>query len=128
VAKGSDKGVEKSSGQPRRERRRFPRIEVQTTRVDVRTTYIYTTASVANISKKGLFIKTPHPLAPGTEVEVGLYIPNLKDPVKLKGIVRWWRKPPSGDLPPGMGVELIEISKEIAEALEYYLEHSPRNI
>ena len=111
-----------------KERRKFPRIEVQTTRVDVRTTYIYTTASVTNISKRGLFIKTPHPLAPGTTVELGLYLPNLEEPVFVKGVVRWNRLPPSGDLPPGMGVELVKVPKEIAKAIEYYLENSPRNI
>jgi len=42
-----------------------------------------------NISKGGTFIKTRRPLAVGTEFVFKLVVPNLSEPIALRGKVKW---------------------------------------
>jgi type IV pilus assembly protein PilZ len=74
-----------------------------------------------NISKGGIFIKTPKPLGVGTGFIFKLFVPGLDEPIELRGEVRWTRKapptapkgrlgtpaPPSPDSDPGMGIRLL---------------------
>ena len=109
------------------EKRRFPRIEVQLT-VDLRTTYIYTTAQAINLSPTGLFIRTPHPLPEGNKVEMTLHLPTIPDPIHVHGEVRWVRGRSASGLPPGMGVELTDLPEEDQKLLTDYLLHCPKNL
>jgi len=59
-----------------------------------------------NISKGGTFIATARPLPIGTEFVFELSVPDLPEPLRLKGIVEWRvEAPESGDdKPAGMGI------------------------
>src|SRR4051812_33517113 len=62
--------------------------------------------SPKNISKGGTFIRTDKPLGVGTEFVFALSIPQLSEPVRLKGRVIW-TTPVEGateESPPGMGI------------------------
>ncbi|GAB4304328.1 MAG: hypothetical protein Kow0090_19910 [Myxococcota bacterium] len=111
--------------QEKREKRRFPRIEVQL-KVDIKTTYIYTTASVINISERGLFIRTQNPLPVGSEIGITLYFPAIDAPLTFMGVVRWNRNM-SEDVPGGMGVELINPSDELLKTLRDQIARTPKN-
>lgn len=109
------------------EKREAPRIEVKLT-VDLKTTYIYSTASVLNISRTGLFIKTPNPLPEGSQVEIGIYFGDNKKPRRFKGVVRWRRTLPMGMVPAGMGVQLLEPNLDLLDSLARDIQRLPKNI
>ena len=78
-----------------------------------------------NISRGGTFIKTPKPLAIGTEFIFKLVVPLLPRPLRLRGVVRWivGEDQRSKDKPdPGMGIEFIYADDEdrgrVQEAVE----------
>ena len=109
------------------EKRRFPRVEVQM-KVDIKTTFVYTTASVLNISERGVYIRTLNPLPIGSEIEMNLYFPGLEEPLKFVGVIRWINQ--SGEdpeIPPGMGVELIEAPEEGIKLLKEQMAVTPKN-
>ena len=65
----------------------------------------------ANVSERGLFIKTSRPLTRGERFILNLQLPNTRDPIKVGCMVSWVRtstNDPGG--PPGMGVEFMQIS------------------
>jgi type IV pilus assembly protein PilZ len=59
-----------------------------------------------NISKGGTFIGTEKPLDIGTEFVFALSIPQLSEPVRLRGRVVWTTPPEqsTAESPPGMGI------------------------
>jgi type IV pilus assembly protein PilZ len=59
-----------------------------------------------NISKGGTFIGTEKPLDIGTEFVFALSIPQLSEPVRLRGRVVWTTPPEQSTVesPPGMGI------------------------
>src|SRR6266487_2603470 len=59
-----------------------------------------------NISKGGTFIGTEKPLDIGTEFVFALSIPQLTEPVRLRGRVVWTTPPEQSteESPPGMGI------------------------
>ena len=69
-----------------------------------------------NISKGGTFIRTPKPLDIGTEFIFKLLVPELMDPLSLKGRVKWVvaeDEAGSADNPdPGMGIQFLYESDE----------------
>ena len=82
-----------------------------------------------NICKGGTFIKTKKPLNVGTEFLFKLAIPRLKEPLSIRGQVRWVKKEgepsPRGvpeDHEPGMGIRFIYESLEQRESIESTVE------
>src|SRR5215467_12822833 len=67
-----------------------------------------------NISKGGTFIRTDKPLDVGTEFVFALGIPNLGEPVRLRGRVMWTIPPERGtsDAPAGMGIRFQYANEE----------------
>ncbi len=59
-----------------------------------------------NISKGGTFIATARPLPIGTEFVFELAVPDLTEPLRLKGVVEWRIEGPdaTADKPAGMGI------------------------
>lgn len=59
-----------------------------------------------NISKGGTFIATARPLPIGTEFVFELAVPDLTEPLRLKGVVEWRveASDSSEDKPAGMGI------------------------
>ncbi len=60
-----------------------------------------------NISKGGTFIRTAKPLDVGTEFVFALRIPNLAEPLRLRGVVKWVVKQEqaTSQKPAGMGIQ-----------------------
>jgi uncharacterized protein (TIGR02266 family) len=91
----------------KRKHKRIPKkIKSQVTAPDVLT---YSTAR--NVSDGGLFISTPDPIAPGTEIELSLKLPDGEF-VNITGIVRWTKDESDDGEPAGMGIEFETLSDE----------------
>ena len=66
-----------------------------------------------DVSKGGLFIKTPTPFAPGTLIKFEIRIANDRAVITGVGRVVWKREPSqaAGERPAGMGVKFIKIDE-----------------
>jgi hypothetical protein len=60
----------------------------------------------SDFSRSGIFIRTNHAFAPGTELDIIIHLPNETD-CKLTGVVRRAMKTPFVSLKNGMGIELL---------------------
>ncbi len=77
-----------------------------------------------NISKGGTFIRTARPLDIGTEFVFALRIPNLEDPLRLRGIVKWvvTSEEASTQQPAGMGIQFQYADHEERRGTESIVE------
>jgi type IV pilus assembly protein PilZ len=77
-----------------------------------------------NISKGGTFIRTDKPLDIGTEFIFALCIPQLGEPVRLRGKVVWTTPSESAtdDAPPGMGIRFQYANTEEQRGTEKIVE------
>lgn len=77
-----------------------------------------------NISKGGTFIRTERPLPIGTEFHFELTIPNLSEPLRLRGKVQWIVMPDLADseTEPGMGIGFIYDTEAERERIEATVE------
>jgi type IV pilus assembly protein PilZ len=77
-----------------------------------------------NISKGGTFIRTDKPLDLGTEFVFALSIPQLKEPVRLRGRVMWTtpQEKATDKSPPGMGIRFQYASDNERSATEGVVE------
>src|SRR6187549_1914523 len=67
-----------------------------------------------DVSRGGMFIKTPSPFPPGTLLKFEVKIAEDQKLMQGVGRVVWKREPPDGseDRPAGMGVKFIKIDEE----------------
>ena len=102
------------------ERRKHKRVNVN---IEVQYSSEHSFASdwITNISKGGMFIRTDHPLPPGTKLKISFSLPNRKLPIQVEGVVRWIAPREKGILP-GMGVEITKISEEDKMFLEKFID------
>jgi type IV pilus assembly protein PilZ len=80
------------------------------------------TGLVENLSESGVFVAThqAHPL--GTLVDVSLTLPDSREPLWLRGEVRWVRKyRDSLSEPPGMGIRFIDLAASDEERIGLFL-------
>jgi type IV pilus assembly protein PilZ len=86
--------------------------------IEIKVEYRRLNAFIADFTRDlsggGLFIRTGHPLPVDTECLFTLELPNLEEPISLRGIVR--RVVEEGE-EPGMGVELLFDDEEERRAL-----------
>lgn len=77
-----------------------------------------------NISKGGTFIRTSRPLKLGTQFVFALRIPNLEEPLRLRGLVKWVvsAEEATPDQPVGMGIEFQYSSDEERRETEVVVE------
>ena len=77
----------------------------------------------------GLFIESGTPLSPGTELTVEFALPDRPwDKLKAKAKVAWVRnKPERYLLFPGMGIQFVELDKNVQEELVELVEALNRN-
>jgi uncharacterized protein (TIGR02266 family) len=75
-----------------------------------------------NLSEGGLFIAT-HVLKPlGTQVEVSFKLPQVAEPIKVTGTVRWVREySETSDTSPGMGVRFEHLNTSQFEQIRGFL-------
>jgi type IV pilus assembly protein PilZ len=94
-----------SSKAPEPERRGNDRAAIEL-KVEYKRLNTFFADYTKNISKGGTFIRTDKPLDIGTEFVFALSIPQLSEPVRLRGRVMWTtpQEKASDKAPPGMGI------------------------
>ncbi|MBZ0119683.1 MAG: TIGR02266 family protein [Sandaracinaceae bacterium] len=77
-----------------------------------------------NISRGGTFIRTKNPLAIGTEFLFQLQIPNLEEPLTLRGKVQWvvHEHEATEAQEPGMGIGFVWESEADRDRIENTVE------
>ena len=77
-----------------------------------------------NISHGGTFIHTDRPLEPGTDFVFNLVVPNLPEPLVLRGKVQWTvsAEQATEGQPPGMGIGFVFDSELEREKLDAAVE------
>jgi hypothetical protein len=81
---------------------------------------------VVNLSANGLYASSPHPPAPGEDLELELML-QPETQLKMHGKVRWINDGASthdGRLPMGYGVELTDLDTPARNAILDFLRHS----
>ncbi|MEL6184220.1 MAG: TIGR02266 family protein, partial [Myxococcota bacterium] len=72
------------------ENRRAERLSAEL-KVDYRAKGSFVTDYSANVSRRGVFIQTSHPLPVGEKVRLRLQLPEGGAPFALDGVVKWVR-------------------------------------
>lgn len=100
-------------------RRAHPRVPVEL-KVEYQNVDQLITEYTRNISRGGLFIRSDEQLEKGTQLLFKLHVPELNEPLSLKGRVAWVRTAAeaTGSESPGMGVWFIYDSDEERTQLE----------
>jgi type IV pilus assembly protein PilZ len=91
---------------PESERRRFARTPIEL-KVEYKRMNTFFADYTKNISRGGTFIGTLKPLPVGTEFIFALGVPQMPEPVRLRGRVIWTTSPDIATKanPAGMGIE-----------------------
>lgn len=71
-----------------------------------------------NLSKGGLFLPTPEPLAQGESLTLSLHIPGRDRPVAIDARVRWVRPTDSARGPAGMGVSFHDVDGVMGDTID----------
>src|SRR5687768_13124616 len=74
----------------------------------------------ANVSRGGIFIRTPQPLPMGKEIHLTVVVPGGNALIEAKGKVTWVRPTPdpkTGE-PAGMGIQFTELAGDSENVLE----------
>jgi uncharacterized protein (TIGR02266 family) len=84
----------------------------------------FLSAYTGNVSRGGLFVQTPKPLAVKERFLLKLQVPGVEEPLDIKCQVAWTRGQAGegGDKPAGMGVKFCEMSAKDTKMLEEYLQ------
>ncbi|MBS2017516.1 MAG: PilZ domain-containing protein [Deltaproteobacteria bacterium] len=118
-------GLARASGAPPRldesEHRRSTRSGIYTIVDFTSDSYVYAGVT-ENVSEGGLFVATWIPLPIGSKLRMSVEI--LGEMFVVEGVVRWWRDP-SPDSPPGMGVEWLEMTDALRQAIERLVRERP---
>ena len=106
------------------ERRDAPRVPIEL-KVEYKKLNTFFADYTKNICKGGTFIRTKKPLDIGTIFVFKLAVPKLKDPISLRGEVKWVKRegepsPPgvAEDHEAGMGIRFIYDSPEQRASIE----------
>lgn len=109
-----------------RDRRNFPRTPIELN-VEYKRLNTFFHDYTRNISQGGTFIKTVKPLDVGTEFVFKLIVPELKEPLTIRGEVKWvvreddaGRDPDRPDA--GMGIQFVYESEEDRKQIESIVE------
>jgi type IV pilus assembly protein PilZ len=102
------------------DRRNAPRAAIEL-RVEYKRLNSFFADYTKNISRGGTFIGTDRPLEIGTDFVFKLGVPNLSEPLVLKGKVQWVVMPEEAteERGPGMGIGFVfdsDVERERVEA------------
>ena len=78
--------------------------------VDYHTADSFFRDFVDNISTGGMFIATPKPFEPGTQLRLEFLLPGCDYPIRVNGEVTWSRSVSSEGQRRGMGVKFASLS------------------
>ncbi len=71
-----------------------------------------------NLSRGGLFLPTPEPLAHGDELTLSLRVPGRDRPVSVDAVVQWTREKDSPGGPAGMGVSFRDVDALLGDTID----------
>lgn len=110
------KSSESTDGEDPADRRRHPRYPVSIS-VDCEIGDHFLFASIANISRMGIFIRTDEPMPIGTELTIRFGADGQA--LQLDGQVVWINplREDGDDINPGMGVKFADLTPEQRERL-----------
>jgi len=87
--------------------RKHERIEKKTkAKIESENSVTYSTAK--NISDGGMFVTTPEPILPGTEIDLAIKMPDGSE-ISLRGVVRWTKDENDAGDRAGMGIEFLSL-------------------
>jgi uncharacterized protein (TIGR02266 family) len=108
---------------PDRENRKFPRISAA---IEVRYqcgTELFAEQTM-DLSLKGLYIVTDHPLGIGSPLSVSFTLPGFEHDFRINGRVVRNRLKEAPEGPHGMGVEFLDLGKEDERVLLQFVVQS----
>ena len=79
-----------------------------------------TYSSTQDLSSGGLFISTPDPVPPGSEVTLSIKLPDGEH-LSLKGVVRWTKDEGRDDSKAGMGIEFVDLTEDDRKKIGQHL-------
>lgn len=89
------------------ERRAFRRTEIKMA-ITYQSGEEFKADYTRNLSEGGLYVQLSTPLPVGTNLQVDLAVPSLKEPIKIQGVVVWAQNPSRGGRGvPGMGIQFL---------------------
>lgn len=106
---------------PMHNKRRHIRAEMQITAV-VNDGSQSVQLKTLNVGEGGLYLVTEQPYAVGTILSITLSLPNLKNPLELKGEVLYINKASTHPRPTGVGIKFVEFDQNTSILFSYYLE------
>lgn len=77
-----------------------------------------------NLSTGGVFLETMNLMAEGTPLAVEFVLPHRNIPISCKACVAWVNHPDlirNPSLPPGMGIQFLDLNTESIEAIRSYI-------
>jgi uncharacterized protein (TIGR02266 family) len=77
-------------------------------------------SSSLDLSAGGMFISTPDPVAPGSEIDLSIKLSD-GEIISLKGIVRWTKDEDSDESRAGMGIEFTNLTPEAETKIRTHL-------
>jgi uncharacterized protein (TIGR02266 family) len=99
--------------------RKHERIDKKTkTIIESDKSVTYSTAR--NLSDGGIFVTTPEPFHPGTEIDLSLTLPDGSE-LSLRGIVRWTKDEKDEGDRAGMGIEFQSLSSADQQKIQSIL-------
>lgn len=112
-----------STSSPPSERRRALRAAIEL-KVEYRRVNTFFADYTKNISRGGTFIGTDRPLPEGTEFVFALGVPQMQEPLRLRGRVCWIVKSEEATRanPAGMGIEFQFSDQEERREIERIVE------
>lgn len=113
-----DDRSDRSGERARADRRSADRVDVVWS-VDCETEDTFLYASITNISALGIFVRTDHPLALGTQLTLRFSPPGAVEPFVLRGEVQWVNplRVLAENPNPGMGVQFVDLTAEDRERI-----------
>ncbi len=85
--------------------------------VEFRTASSFLVAYSVNLSRGGLFLETEADMPVGSEVAIRIGVPGT-GAVELTGVIAWRRGRESGDGPPGIGLEFVELAPDLGSVID----------
>lgn len=70
-----------------------------------------------NLSRRGIFIRTPHPLPVNQKLTLRFRLPGIAEAFQVHGEVIWSNPKPAKTYPQGMGVKFLDLPREREEQL-----------
>lgn len=102
------------------QKRKHPRARLKI-EVSYKTADVFTSNSSINISKGGIFIKTPNPPPMGTQLDLEFKLPDSGKTIQAAGEIVWCQHTSTkSSLPAGMGIKFRQISPDdLREVSDY---------